>query len=267
MKNLFIECDNNFTEVQTALSVLWDTGSKSRQSASHKIFYEEKKEIIWNPSNFDHDFLKVTYGQLSLMKSKMEQQILAITNALKARNNNSINFKLDYSKILPCKENSIEEQIQKRFMKAFELIRLKGKEKDEESQYRHTGAIKKKRFNSKDDSTSSTNPSSTQETEMDMYQSSPSSSPRMASKNEEENKDLLERWVEEKKKAINKRQLCLFCCKSRHIGSTAITHAETCTVTMAVCFNCGKDGHVSMACLKKHSWKRKNLGNVMKTTF
>jgi hypothetical protein len=124
------------TTTLLTLSVLREAGSKSRQSASHKIFYEEKEQTIWNPSNFDQDFLEVTYGQLSLIKSKMEQQILAITNALKARNNNSINFKLDYPKILPCKDNSIEEQIQNAFMKAFELIRLKDKEEDEESQYR-----------------------------------------------------------------------------------------------------------------------------------
>jgi hypothetical protein len=174
MKNLFLECENNFTEVQIALSSLRDSGSKTRPSASHNIFYEEKEEIIWNPSNFDHDILEVTYGQLSLMKSKMEQQILAITNALKAKNNN-------YPKILPKKEESIEMQIQNGFMKAFEIITKRG-EKESETQLLDTGAIRKVKSNYA---------SHKQEPKMDVCHSSPSSLQNKKETIDQETEDVL----------------------------------------------------------------------------
>ena len=228
MKNLFLECENNFTEVQIALSALHDSGSKTRPSASHSIFYEEKEEIIWNPSNFNHDFLEVTYGQLSLMKSKMEQQILAITNALKAKNNNSVNFKLDYPKILPKKEESIEMQIQNGFMKEFEMIRRKG-ERDNDTQLQDTGAIKKVRV---------IYASHKQEPKMDVCHSSPSSSQNKKEAIDEEAEDaLLEIWSEEKKREIHRQHLCLFCCKSKSPEESPAAHATTCTGTMAVCSN------------------------------
>jgi hypothetical protein len=258
MRNLFLECENNFTEVQIALSSLRDSGSKTRPSASYSIFYEEKEEVIWNPTNFDHDFLEVTYGQLSLMKSKMEQQILAITNALKAKNNNSANFKLDYPKILPIKEKSIKSQIQNGFMKAFELIAKRGEEENE-SKLLNTGAIKKVKINYT---------SHKQERKMDVCHSSPLSVLNKTEVSDEETEDVLkEIWGVEKKKEMHRRQLCLFCCKSKPPEVSQATHAASCTGTMVVCSNCHKDGHVSLACLKKPAWIRKSYDEAVSSPF
>ena len=54
------------------------------------------------------------------MKSKMDQQILAITNNLKKMNNNSINFRSYYPKIAP-RELPILKQINVGFAQGFIL--------------------------------------------------------------------------------------------------------------------------------------------------
>ena len=66
---------------------------------------------------------------------------------------------------------------------------------------------------------------------------------------------------------MHRRHLCLFCCKSKSPEESPEAHATTCNGTMAGCSNCNKDGHVSMACLKKPAWIRKNYEEAVRSPF
>ena len=116
--NLFEECKNDFIEVQIALSILRESAYPNNHSSTHMLFYEHKEKIEWNSDEYNNLFLDVTYSQLTIMKSKMDQQILAITNNLKEMNNNSINFRSYYPKIAP-KELPIMKQINTGFAQGF----------------------------------------------------------------------------------------------------------------------------------------------------
>ena len=114
--NLFKECDENFIEVQIALGVLRDSGSKKNRSPAQILFYEEKELIVWDSDRYDKNFLEVTYAQLTLMKSKLDHRLLAITNVLLQKNRNSVNFKIDYPKLSSETHTTIESKITSGFL-------------------------------------------------------------------------------------------------------------------------------------------------------
>ena len=245
--NLFEECDNDFIEVQIALGVLRDSGSKAYRSPAHKLFYEEKELIVWDSKKYNDNFLEVTYAQLTLMKSKLDHRILAITNTLKKKSKNSINFKVDYPTLLSDNSKSIEMQIAEGFQKGFLNIynMIKENQLDNELQnlentekVTSAGTIKKASQAKSSASITETLKINAPENQTDMTDTD----------------DIKDMWGERKSNEMMKRELCSLCFKKN-----STNHFMECTGPELVCFNCGCGGHNSKSCLRKPKWSRKNV--------
>ena len=102
LRVLFADCDNSYTEVQIAIDAMRRKKLHEGYSPNHLMFYKDKI-FKWGEEHKAHG-LDMSYAQLSLMKSKLEQSILSFNNALRISNKNSINFQSDY----PCLVNSID---------------------------------------------------------------------------------------------------------------------------------------------------------------
>ena len=254
--NLFEECDNDFIEVQIALGVLRDSGSKLNRSPAHKLFYEEKELIVWDSEKYNNNFLEVTYAQLTLLKSKLDHRLLAITNALKKKNKNSINFKIDYPKLLSDDSKSIETQISEGFQQGFLNIynMIKEDQLNDEIDFMKVqntssnGTIKKSsKAETSELVNDNTKVSKTQKKIKD------------ALSNHDEVKEL---WGEKKSIEMQRRGLCSLCFKK-----TSANHFLECTGPELVCFNCGCGGHNSKSCLRKPKWLRKKNQEQKKRTI
>ena len=245
--NLFNECDENFVEVQIALGVLRDSGSKKNRSPAQILFYEEKELIVWDSDKYDKNFLEVTYAQLTLMKSKLDHRLLAITNALLKQNKNSINFKIDYPKLsleIPTTtEAQIRSGFQNGFNKAYEMIK---KDKLEKS----LKLFNTSKNNSQDEKAQMELP----EAEQVLHTATDEAPEAFIDVKEEE---LAEMWGEAKSAELKIRGLCSLC-----FAQMSPEHIKTCKGPEQVCFNCNCDGHNSKACLRKPKWSRKSLHSI-----
>ena len=232
--NLFKECDENFIEVQIALGVLRDSGSKKNKSPAQILFYEEKELILWDSEKYDNNFLEVTYAQLTLMKSKLDHRLLAITNALLKKNKNSVNFKIDYPRLLLEEPMNIEAQISIGFQNVFTKIysMIKEDQLNHEINLLDATKIASKYGNAKIETLTDN---------------------KMEGANVLQD-DIAEMWGEMKSAEMKKRGLCSLCFKEK-----LSNHIMDCSGHELVCFNCGCGGHNSKSCLRKPKWSRKSI--------
>ena len=130
VKNLLEECGNDLIEVQIALGAFRDTGTKTTRSPSHLIFCDNEEKFLWDPKKYNKKNLEFSYAQISLMKSKLDQDVLAFSSALRKKNGNSCNFQVDYPVLAPTKIETLNTQVTQEFQKSFmELLTIFGNSK------------------------------------------------------------------------------------------------------------------------------------------
>ena len=117
MKNLLDECGSEI-EAQIAIGVFRDTGTDSTRSPNHLLFYEKEKQFKWDDSKYKKN-LDFTYAQVSLMKSKLDQEVLAFASTLRKQSKNSCNFRVDYPALLQNKETTLKNRVCDEFVKRF----------------------------------------------------------------------------------------------------------------------------------------------------
>ena len=230
---IFKKCDENFIEVQIALGVLRESGSKKHKSPAQILFYEEKDLIVWDSDRYDKDFLEVTYAQLTLMKSKLDHRLLTITNVLLKMNKNSINFKIDYPKLSSQKIVTHESEIESGFLMGLEKVYDMVTENKLEEELELFKASKTDSHRRKT--------------------GVPEPMTKVLPELRKVTDDLAEMWGETKSEEMKKRQLCPQC-----FTKMSANHSVACKGPGMVCFNCSCEGHNSKSCLRKPKWSHKS---------